>query len=152
MPEMRECIRCDETKGIDSFRQYTKRVKRMVRGKPDALDEHYGIVRRKTYRHTVCRECEREYARKRSFEQRRGITHEERDAMLVEQGGVCAACGSDDPGSSVGWHVDHDHETGENRGILCSPCNVALGHARDCPLRLAGLILYLKGIKYNDDL
>lgn len=138
MPEYRECITCGETKGIDSFRQYSKTV------------GSGPLACRKTYRHTKCRECEREYARKRSFEARRGITHEERDEMLAEQGGRCAACGTDSPGSQIGWHVDHCHETDEIRGILCHHCNAALGHAQDDTQRLSGLILYLRGVKYAD--
>lgn len=143
MPEYRECITCGESKGIDSFRTYTKRVKATGLGDQSRWP-------RRTYRHTKCRECEREYARKRTFERRRGITHEERDDMLSEQGGRCAACGSETPGSKAGWHVDHDHETDEIRGILCHHCNAALGHAKDCPQRLAGLILYLRGVRYGD--
>lgn len=43
-----------------------------------------------------------------------------------------------------GLQVDHDHRTGEIRGLLCRPCNIALGHVYDDPTRLAGLIEYLK--------
>jgi Recombination endonuclease VII len=46
--------------------------------------------------------------------------------MLAAQGGVCAVCEKPDP-----EHVDHDHETGVVRGMLCFNCNQALGNARD---------------------
>lgn len=60
-----------------------------------------------------------------------GITIEERDRILAEQGGACAICLSSDPRSTKGWHVDHDHKTGKVRGVLCNPCNVLLGNARE---------------------
>jgi len=57
--------------------------------------------------------------------------------MIEAQGGTCAVC----PGPPQ--HVDHDHETGEVRGILCSNCNQALGNVRDDPTPLRGLARYL---------
>lgn len=59
---------------------------------------------------------------------RYGITLEQRDDMLAGQGGVCAMCGSGDPKSKRGWSLDHDHETNVLRGVVCVPCNTALGH------------------------
>lgn len=49
-----------------------------------------------------------------------------RERILEAQGGVCAICGGDDPRSKHGWHLDHDHETGVVRGVLCFRCNVVL--------------------------
>jgi hypothetical protein len=57
--------------------------------------------------------------------------------MIEAQGGTCAVC----PGPPQ--HVDHDHETGEVRGILCFNCNQALGNVRDDPKTLRGLARYL---------
>jgi hypothetical protein len=46
---------------------------------------------------------------------------------LAAQGGKCAlfeVCGHTEPGGVYGrWYVDHDHETGECRGLLCQECN-----------------------------
>lgn len=39
--------------------------------------------------------------------------------------------------------VDHDHKTGEVRGLLCRPCNTAIGMLEDCPDRLRGALRYL---------
>ncbi len=59
-----------------------------------------------------------------------GISAEEYDARLAAQGGVCALCGTDDPGTKSGKHmvVDHDHDDGKIRGLLCSTCNIWLGN------------------------
>jgi hypothetical protein len=51
---------------------------------------------------------------------------EDFEAMLLAQGGGCAICGRAAPeGTSL--HVDHDHETGVVRGLLCFTCNGAIG-------------------------
>lgn len=57
-----------------------------------------------------------------------GLTPEDYDAMLERQSGRCAICASPDPHSRWGrFHIDHDHETGRVRGLLCHPCNLHLG-------------------------
>jgi hypothetical protein len=60
--------------------------------------------------------------------------------MVAEQGGVCAICGRPDP-----EHVDHDHETGAVRGILCFNCNGGLGQFRDDIDALQCAAVYLEG-------
>lgn len=59
-----------------------------------------------------------------------GITADDFDSLLGEQGGGCAICGCV-PERAASFHLDHDHVTGEIRGILCLSCNQALGHFRD---------------------
>jgi len=63
-----------------------------------------------------------------------GISQEDYERMLAEQGGVCAICGGDGKEGRFGMlHVDHCHKTGKVRGILCDSCNLALGKFRDDP-------------------
>ena len=59
-----------------------------------------------------------------------GITIEDYDRMLAEQGGGCAICHRP-PRDDISLHVDHDHETGAIRGLLCFSCNNLLGDVRD---------------------
>jgi Recombination endonuclease VII len=61
-----------------------------------------------------------------------GLTPDEYDRMLVAQGGVCALCDAL-PTPGISLHVDHDHGTGEIRGLLCVRCNNALGLFREDP-------------------
>lgn len=77
------------------------------------------------------------------FKRKYGITADARDAMLVAQDNRCGACRSSDPKSVMGWHLDHCHKTGEVRGLLCQPCNHALGNVEDSVERLSSLIDYL---------
>lgn len=99
--------------------------------------------RRETYRHT-CQTCERAKTANHVYKLTRGISHEDRDRLLEEQGGVCKCCGSPNSGSNKGWHVDHDHKTGVIRGVLCANCNVALGQVNDDINKLYQLINYLQ--------
>jgi hypothetical protein len=71
-----------------------------------------------------------------------GITVEKYDALLQEQGGHCACCPEVHNGGKR-LFVDHDHETGQIRGLLCARCNLTLGTAGDCVYRLLSLIGYL---------
>jgi len=71
-----------------------------------------------------------------------GITPEEYAALLESQDGRCAICRAIESGGK-GWHLDHDHETKRNRGILCHRCNLMLGNANDDPERLRAAAEYL---------
>jgi len=71
------------------------------------------------------------------------VTPEQYAALLARQEGRCAICQTDQPGGKGSWHVDHDHATGGVRGLLCSQCNLMLGHARDDPARLRAALEYL---------
>lgn len=59
-----------------------------------------------------------------------GITPAEYDRMLAGQGGVCASCFRP-PSPHRMLAVDHCHETGRNRGLLCGSCNSAIGMLGD---------------------
>ena len=72
-----------------------------------------------------------------------GITADEVDALLAAQEGRCAICGGA-PRRVDGWHVDHDHDTGVIRGILCSRCNHAIGLLDEDPARLRAAADYLE--------
>ena len=65
-----------------------------------------------------------------------GITAEEYDAMAADG---CQICGSEETRPGYSLHVDHCHETGSVRGVLCSSCNLSIGKMKDSPslLRLA---------------
>jgi hypothetical protein len=60
------------------------------------------------------------------LKRRYGITAAEADAMLAEQGGLCAICKA-----APAVHVDHDHATGQVRALLCFNCNGGLGQFKD---------------------
>ena len=63
------------------------------------------------------------------------------NALLEKQGGTCAICLAVPEGRQ--HHIDHDHESGMIRGLLCGPCNMALGLFKDDIVRLEAAIKYL---------
>jgi hypothetical protein len=85
-------------------------------------------------RHIVTRRTSayRQKYRAWSIQKRYGISQQEFEALFESQGRCCAICRSVSPGSfGKHWSVDHDHDTGQVRGILCHPCNLMLGLAKD---------------------
>jgi Recombination endonuclease VII len=82
--------------------------------------------------------------RKSHLKNQYGITPEQYESMLAAQGGGCAIC-QEEPKDSRGFrpHVDHCHETGAIRGILCGPCNKGIGSLRDSPELVRRALEYL---------
>lgn len=77
-------------------------------------------------------------ARKSRLKRKYGITVEDRDKIMSNNGGMCEIC------SLVpSEHIDHDHATGMIRGALCGHCNRALGMMKDDPVLLQKAIAYL---------
>ena len=67
-----------------------------------------------------------------------GLTIEQHDKMLEEHAGRCAICKH-----KRKLHIDHDHETGKVRGLLCHYCNLILGLAKDSSAQLRSAARYL---------
>lgn len=76
-----------------------------------------------------------------------GISLAEYVAMLEAQEGACAICLTTTPDGRGRFHVDHCHELGHVRGLLCAKCNLLLGHANDSTDRLRAAIGYLTKTK-----
>jgi hypothetical protein len=77
---------------------------------------------------------------------RYGLSRADFDALLDSQGGVCAVCKKAD-WNGRGPFVDHDHDTGKVRGIICNKCNTALGMIGDDPKIARAMGDYLEETK-----
>lgn len=105
----------------------------------------------KTRLTSQCKECNRkrvnaynkanpEKKREQNYKARYGVTLEEHTILYKKQNGKCATCNDE----LIPGVIDHDHNTGEIRGLLCNPCNSALGFAKDNIQTLRNMIEYLK--------
>lgn len=133
---MKACTKCGEAKPADEF------VARASRSKYQSW----------------CRSCKnelkyewvaknKEYVKKYSTARRVGLTVEEYDALDLSACEICAAelSVSAEKKTSSKPFLDHDHATGEFRGVLCCRCNSMLGFARDSVDLLYRAVRYLEG-------
>jgi hypothetical protein len=75
---------------------------------------------------SYCRSCRAQRNRDSYFKRKYGLSQVELSRLVRQQGGVCSICLSAKP-----EHVDHCHDTGKVRGVLCFSCNAALGQFKD---------------------
>ena len=92
----------------------------------------------------------KDHYRARSFKDRYGITLDQAREILESQDGRCAICSLDIDLDAPGvnhkrkGHMDHCHDTGKPRGVLCRFCNWMLGNGYDIPERLEDGAQYLR--------
>lgn len=156
----RTCSVCGETKPVTDFYRYSgrqgrqggymRRCKRcQVRQSSELRKARYTLEQRAA--------SQREYNRRRPdhvklanrIKSRYGLTIDEWQALLDSQGQSCAVCRLHidelpDDGRNTKMHVDHCHDTGRVRGLLCSACNRALGCFRDDPHAMRAAANYVE--------
>ena len=74
---------------------------------------------------------------------RYGITADDYESLLETQGDACAICGGHERNGTL-FSVDHDHETGRVRGLLCRTCNAAIGLFQERIDLIEAALLYLR--------
>lgn len=122
---------CLECKRIRNNTIYSKESKRKYATSAKALEkkrEYYLRnkpeidARKKDY-----------YKRSRWYLKKYDLTVAEYNFLKVLQGHCCLICGKHESQLKTSLVVDHDHQTEEIRGLLCSPCNVGIGNLEDNP-------------------
>lgn len=113
------------------------------------------VEKRRTYHRSHCTRNQKRIAkRKKQYyrdnnvairAKKYGLTPEEYTALLEKQNEACAICKR----KVETFAIDHDHTTGNVRGLLCRHCNVGLGCFQDEPERLKQALQYLANISTN---
>ena len=124
------------------------------------ISEYHKDSGKKDGYHTTCKSCSCSRERKRyssgkikdkdlKLRRKYGISHNNYLEILEAQNGRCAICSTDVPGGKGAFHVDHCHNSGKIRGLLCHRCNVGLGHFKDQESLLLKAALYLHNHHVN---
>ena len=103
----------------------------------------------------VCKECHKQVGKKRWLSlgwldkieikaKKYNVTKEVLVELHEKQGGKCAICG-DEPTTKRGLHIDHCHQTGAIRGLLCHGCNTGIGAMKDSADIVSKALSYLRG-------
>lgn len=137
---LKKCSVCGEMKSLNDF--YNKKDSKD--GKSYRCKSCDNKARQNWQRNNP--ERAKESAHFRNIKKRYGITKEEYNKMLKQQNYKCAICGAETANRNVNYSfcVDHNHTTGEVRGLLCSNCNRALGLLQDNPEILRKAAKYLE--------
>lgn len=135
---MKVCSNCSKSKKLIDFTK-SKTTKDLLNGTCRDCHRH---MTQMYWKSNPLRLKEKKFREK--LRARYGITPEDLKNMLAAQKHICANPGCLSPiGRNKNTHIDHDHATGEIRGVLCRSCNVALGFLKDSSVRICGLNLYL---------
>ena len=118
--DSKECRTCKETKSLGSY--YHSMSTGWLTYRPDCKPCH--TEKGRTRFQLKKNDWER-VRRNAHYKKKFGITVGEYEALLDKQSGVCAICHR--APSKRRLHVDHNHKTGEIRGLLCYHCNRGLG-------------------------
>jgi len=147
----RKCKACGRTQPMDQFnRNPISREGRAWTCKSCMSSIEYRIKHRKYnkdyYDKRRSTEDGRRLLRNIWLQRDHDITVDQYDEILASQGGKCAICGTTDPGGRGNrYHVDHCHETGSIRGLLCHMCNKTLGNFGDNISGIMRVVKYLSG-------
>lgn len=158
---MKKCVGCKITKLNSEFNKnksekdglsdYCKQCRKEYyfthRCKFRKLSNDYRLKHKKERQ--IYNDSHKKEARERRLKIRYGITLKQYNQMLKEQKGFCAICGNKESRLSNNkkitiLSVDHNHETGQVRKLLCYRCNHVLGLVNDNIILLENHIKYLK--------
>lgn len=128
------CKVCDNAKMAELRRTNPEWVEKREKTKKEWYREHIEEQRRKARERDSTEEGKLKSAN-RMYKRKYGLTLEQVEELRNKQNNRCAICSKDfkKGWDSAGFCVDHDHETGQVRALLCRICNLGIGLLQDCP-------------------
>ena len=150
MENKKKCTTCKKKKSLNEFYKatstkdgYSYQCKLCaIDYSKDYIDSNKEACNevKKAYEHS---ESGKSTKRNAQLKRRYGITLEDYDALFIKQGGCCAICGKTPAEQGRILAVDHCHSTGKVRGLLCTVCNMGIGHLGDSASRVRKALEYL---------
>ena len=143
------CTDCGETKPLSAFRSRGGQMAHLYKSHCNTClyKRHKDWAENNQHRVAEYRERDPWTLAKRCA--RRGITPEQLVDRYERQEGCCAICKTEI--ALIDSAIDHNHDTGEFRGVLCKQCNRALGMFKDNPTVLRSAVEYLEAFgSYGD--
>lgn len=144
--ERKTCTNCNKNKPIG---QFYKRKGTAGRTRSWCKQCYSDAAAERWARDGDFRKRQNKRSRKYMLRTLYGLSTEEYNGKLEQQGGVCAICGNPPKNERRCLAVDHCHDTDKIRDLLCNPCNSMLGHCRESIATLKSAIAYLE--KWNDN-
>jgi Recombination endonuclease VII len=128
--------------GLHEMNDDNRMVVKTARGKLSTVCHACNKAYQRQYKNARVQHYSAKYVARCRFKSC-GVTAVEYAEMLVQHKGVCAICkGVNKDGRSLA--LDHDHQTGKKRGLLCGRCNLTLGRVEDDTEILWNMIQYLE--------
>lgn len=140
--ETKLCRKCGETKPYSEFTKTTC-TKAGITSNCKVCRNAYSKQRR-DFNYEKVRATEKESHMKHRLKQLYGITRDDYNNMLDAQDNCCAICKTHKDTLTRALAVDHCHDTGNVRGLLCNRCNRALGQFEDDIELLKAAVSYMR--------
>lgn len=130
----KDCSNCEKRKDKSEFYWDNRR---------DRIDSWCKECRKAAHReyYEANREQALAYARDYRLKAEYGISQKDYEDLYEQQEGKCALCGKEEQTKPL--YIDHCHDTGRIRGLLCPPCNSALGALGDSPKAIKQALKYV---------
>ncbi len=147
---MKNCTKCKLNKSKTEFHKNQNKCKACVKIYCKEYNKRVGVVARASAYAKNPKNIKRIIKNKRDSNIRikYKIESEDYDSLFESQDGVCAICGLPETEQRKGQikmlSVDHNHETGKVRGLLCGNCNIGIGNLQDNLDILASAVSYLQ--------
>jgi hypothetical protein len=148
------CLACNRERNRAWYRESRRRLGKQVRDhswipdgfrwcpsceQPVAHEDYTRNARTASGFGSRCRACDRAANSDGYFYRKYKLTRRELEILRTAQDDRCAICGDASP-----QHLDHDHETGAIRQLLCQRCNQGLGLLQDDPMLLHAAAYYVQ--------